>query len=234
LARTVDLASHAVRREAFVAAGTRLFQTKGYEETSVQDILDDVGTSRGAFYHYFDSKTALLDGVVEQMVEAALQSVEPRLDDPGLTALERLQALFGGIAAWKTEHVDLALALTRVWLSDHNALVRDRFRRTVARRLVPRLTAIIAAGVAEGTFETGDPAGVAEVLMATLWGFNLRATELYLARQEGAISYDDVARTFEAYADAVDRILGAARGSFPRTDERLMRTWFDQTRKDPR
>jgi AcrR family transcriptional regulator len=226
MARSVDQATHAVRRDAFVATATRLFQTQGYDETSIQDILDDLGTSRGAFYHYFDSKTALLDAVVEQMVDSAMRSVEPHLDDPERSALGKLQALFGGIAAWKTAHVELALALTRVWLSDQNALVRDCFRRSVADRLTPRLTSIIAAGVSEGTFKVGDPPGVAEVLMATLWGFNMRATELYLARQAGTVSYEEVARAFGAYADAVDRILGAAPGSFPRADEVLLCTWF--------
>jgi AcrR family transcriptional regulator len=228
VARTVDSATHAIRREAFVVAATRLFQSKGYEETSVQDILDALGTSRGAFYHYFESKGALLDAVIEQMVDEALASVEPRLADHDLTAVGQLHALFGGIAAWKSEHADLAEALARVWLSDHNALVRDRFRRTVAHRLTPRLADIVSEGVAEGVFTSPDPDGTAEVLAALLLGMNLRATELYLAGQAGHLTYADAVRTFEAYADAVDRILGAFPGSFPRTDERVLRTWFDQ------
>ena len=64
-----------------MAAATRLFQTKGYDQTSVQDILDALGASRGAFYHYFDSKGALLDAVVERMVEQAPAAVGTRLDD---------------------------------------------------------------------------------------------------------------------------------------------------------
>jgi AcrR family transcriptional regulator len=110
LARTVDTAAHAVRREAFISTAARLFQTKGYEETSVQDILDALGTSRGAFYHYFDSKGALLDGVVELMVEESMASVTPRLADPDLAAVEKVRALFGGISEWKMEHADLTMA----------------------------------------------------------------------------------------------------------------------------
>jgi AcrR family transcriptional regulator len=233
VARTVDTAAHAVRRDAFVTTATRLFQTRGYDETSIQDILDALGVSRGAFYHYFDSKGALLDAVVTQMTDEALASVGPQLDDPDLTALGKLRAMFSGIAAWKSEHADLSLALARVWLSDHNALVRDRLRRELAQRLVPRLAAIIDEGVSEGVFETGDPDATAEVLVALLFGLNLRATELFLARQADTIPYDDVARTFRAYVGAIDRILGAAPGSFPYADEAVLRAWFGQARKDP-
>ena len=77
MTRTVDTEAHAVRREAFVDAAQRLMQAKGYEQMSVQDVLDELGASRGAFYHYFDSKTALLEAVVTRTVDTALASVIP-------------------------------------------------------------------------------------------------------------------------------------------------------------
>jgi AcrR family transcriptional regulator len=52
---------HRQRRDTFLDAAQRLVQTKGYERMTVQDVLDDVGTSKGAFYHYSDSKQALLE-----------------------------------------------------------------------------------------------------------------------------------------------------------------------------
>jgi AcrR family transcriptional regulator len=226
VARTVDLATHAVRREAFVAGATALFQTRGYEQTSIQDILDEVGTSRGAFYHYFDSKAALLDGVVEQMVDEAMAAVETQLADPASSAVEKLRALFGGIAAWKTEHADLTLAIAEVWLSDHNVLVRERFRKVVAERLVSPLSAILRQGVAEGAFVVEDPEGTAEVLAALLPSLGLMGSELFIARRAGSITYEQAVRPMEALAAAIDRILGADPGTFPRTDERVLRTWF--------
>ena len=49
---------------------------------SVQDVLDEVDASRGAFYHYFDSKVALLDAVVERIVDQATAEIEPVATDP--------------------------------------------------------------------------------------------------------------------------------------------------------
>jgi AcrR family transcriptional regulator len=226
VARTVDLATHAVRREAFVAAATALFQTTGYEQTSIQDILDELGTSRGAFYHYFDSKGALLDAVVAQMVDDAMATVQPQLAHPAASATEKLRALFGGIAAWKTEHAELTLAIAEVWFSDNNVLVRERFRKVVGERLAAPLSAILRQGVAEGAFVIEDPAGTAHVLAALLPGLGLMGSELFVARRAGTITYEQAVRPIEAMAAAMDRILGADPGTFPRTDERVLRTWF--------
>jgi len=45
------VAAQAIRREAFVDAGLRLIQVKGYDQMSVQDVLDELDLSKGAFYH---------------------------------------------------------------------------------------------------------------------------------------------------------------------------------------
>ena len=45
--------------------------SRGYDRFSIQDILDATGASKGAFYHYFDSKDALLDAIVDRMADQA-------------------------------------------------------------------------------------------------------------------------------------------------------------------
>ena len=122
MARTVNVEARAIRREAFVKAGLRLIQSRGYEQMSVQDVLDELGVSRGAFYYYFSSKRALLEAVVDHVVVAALAAVAPIAADPQLSAVAKLQGIFTGIAGWKAERRELMLALIRVWYSDDNVL----------------------------------------------------------------------------------------------------------------
>ena len=146
MARTLDVAVHTVRRDTFVEAAQRLIVTEGYERMSVQDVLDEVDASRGAFYHYFDSKGALLDAVVERMVDQATTRVEPIVTDPALTATARLSGMFTGIADWKGEQADLILGLLDAWLADENAIVREKVRRHILDRLAPLLTTILRDG----------------------------------------------------------------------------------------
>ena len=54
------------RREQILRTAEALFYAQGYEQTSVQDILDAIGISKGGFYHHFESKLDLLDAICQQ------------------------------------------------------------------------------------------------------------------------------------------------------------------------
>lgn len=226
MARTLDPAAYALRRDAFVDATQRLMQAKGYEQMTIQDVLDDLDTSRGAFYHYFDSKAALLDAVVEQMVDDATAALSPTIEEPGLSATTRLARLFNGLAQWKTERTDLLLAVMETWLADENAIVREKFRRGVRARMTPLLARIVEQGAAEGVITAGPAEEVASVLVSVILGANETATDLYFARRAGTVTFDHVVRTLEAYPTACERILGLPVGSFPVPDRSIFRQWF--------
>ena len=69
-----------LRRQAILDTAEALFFERGYEETSVQDILDAMGLSKGGFYHHFESKMAVLEAVSARTGESdAAGSLRPRL-----------------------------------------------------------------------------------------------------------------------------------------------------------
>ncbi len=225
----VAVPAHAIarsRRDVFIDVAQQLIATKAYEQTSVQDVLDAVGASRGSFYHYFDSKQELLDAVVGRMVDVALASIEPTVTDPELPALKRLQAVFSAIAAWKAGRKELVLGIAEVWLSDDNALVREKLRVRTMDRLAPQLAAILRQGAAEGQFAVTAPDDTAVVLISLMSGAQLVATQLLLDKHAGRVSIEHVECRLHAYTDAYEVILGAPRGSL-RMDDATLRFWFD-------
>ena len=226
MARTLNVAVHTVRREAFVEAAQRLMSTKGYEAMSIQDLLDELEASRGAFYHYFESKQALLEAVIERMVDAALAEVTPVVADAELPAIRKLERVFSAIGRWKTERRPLVMALLEVWLSDENAIVREKFRGTSARRLVPILAPIIQQGIDEGTFDADSAEETARVFVMLLLGFQEIATDLFLDRQAGRIDEGKVVETFSSYSAVFERILGAPAGSIQLIDRTVLHAWF--------
>ncbi|HYM97188.1 MAG TPA: TetR/AcrR family transcriptional regulator [Candidatus Sulfotelmatobacter sp.] len=226
MARTLNLEVHRVRRDAFLDVAQRLIQTKGYEQMSIQDVLDELDASRGALYHYFDSKQALLDGVVDRFADAAMADIAPVLNDPSLPALRKLERVFGGIARFKAAEKELVLAIMEVWNSDGNALVRERIRRLSARRLGPILSTIIRQGKEEGLVTAGSPDETARVILYLIQGYQELAGEHFLGRQAGTISFEEVRRTYAAFTEAFERILGVPQGSVTLVDEATLRFWF--------
>jgi AcrR family transcriptional regulator len=215
-----------VRREAFVDAGQRLIQAKGYIALNIGDVLDAVGASKGAFYHYFGSKADLLEAVVDRMADAIEVAWQALLDAPGRPAHERLQDLFAVTAQWKSARRELVLGVLEGWLSDDNAIVRDKLRAMVRRRMKPLLVRIIRQGVAEGSFTISDPDATADVLVTLILGGQEAATELFMARQAGRVTFDDVVRHFEAYDEALTRVLGYRPGRLSLTDPPTLEAWF--------
>ncbi|HEY8842114.1 MAG TPA: TetR/AcrR family transcriptional regulator [Candidatus Dormibacteraeota bacterium] len=226
MARTVNATLHTVRRDAFLDVAQRFVQTKGFDAMSIQDVLDELEASKGAFYHYFESKQALLEAVVERFADAALVTIGPVLSDPNLPALRKLERIFAGIASFKAQQKEFVLAIIEVWNSDGNAIVREKLRRLTVNRLVPLLSLVIDQGIKEGTLAAQSPNETAMVLTSVMQGFQQQANDLFIARQAGTIGFDVVRRSVAANTEAFERILGIPKGSLTLIDEPTLRFWF--------
>ena len=226
MARTVNATRHMVRRDAFLDVAQRLVQAKGYEAMSIQDVLDELEASKGAFYHYFDSKQALLEAVVERFADVAIADLAPLLDDPNVPALRKLATFFAGIARRKAEQKDLVLAIIEIWNSDGNAIVREKLRRLTVSRMVPLLSAVIEQGIDEGVFHVASPDETATVFISLMLGFQELANDYFIGRQAGTITFAVVQRSVASFTEAFERILGIPKGSLTLTDESTLHFWF--------
>lgn len=224
--RTVDRVAHAARRDEFIEAGRRLIQTRGYERFTIDDLLAEVGASKGAFYHYFDSKPALLEAVVERFADEVVMAAASVVTDPRLPAVAKLERYFAAIAARKTAERHFLEELLRVWYSDENAIVREKIRRQTIRLVAPHIAAIIRQGIAEGTIALVDPDEMARVVLALLLDAGDEAGELYLARRAGTVTLDAVRRRVASYRTAIERLLGLQPGSVQLVDDETLQTWF--------
>ena len=226
MARTVNATLHMVRRDAFLDVAQRLVQAKGFESMSIQDVLDELNASKGAFYHYFDSKQALLEAVVERFADVAIADLAPVLNDPKVPALRKLERFFARIARRKAEQKELMLAIIEIWNSDGNAIVREKLRRLTVSRMVPLLSAVINQGIDEGVFQVASPDETATVFVSLMLGFQELANDYFIARQAGTITFAVVQRSVASFTEAFERILGIPKGSLTLTDESTLHFWF--------
>ena len=226
MARTRNATAHAVRRDEILDVAERLIRTRGYDAVSVQDVQNELGCSRGAIYHYFGSKEAILEAVIERMTTAIAPVLAPIAADPTMRAADKLRAVFATAGAWKAQRSDLLLALIRSWLAPGNDLVRFRANTAGMAAMTPMLEAIVAQGAAEGDFRIDNPADAASVLIALLTGSADALRVLVLDALDGRTTLDQVERRMAAYDQAVERILGLAPGSFTFIDRSGLQTWF--------
>jgi len=226
MARTLNATAHAVRRDEILDVAERLIRTAGYDRMSIQDVQDELKVSRGAIYHYFGSKEAILEAVIERMTAAIVPVLEPIATDPDMRAVDKLRAVFATAGAWKAQRSDLLLALIRSWLAPGNDLVRFRANAAGMTAMTPLLEAIVAQGAAEGDFRVTGAADTASVLIALLTGSADALRVLFLDALDGRVTLDQVERRMSAYDEAVERILGLTPGSFTFIDRSGLQTWF--------
>jgi AcrR family transcriptional regulator len=226
MGRTLDPAAHALRRDAFIDVAERRILTSGYEQLSIQEVLDELGTSKGAFYHYFDSKADLLESVVDRVVAAAVAAIQPVVDDPSLDAVQKLERVFSTAAAFKAERREVILGLLQAWFSDDNAIVREKVRRIRVNRIAPLLGPVVRQGVAEGVFTGASGDELARILVTFMAVFSDELAELYIERHAGRIDLATVERAFDTYRQTFERILGVRPGTLTLVDRKTILLWY--------
>lgn len=195
---------------------------------SIQDILDEVRISSGAFHHYFDSRRALLEAFSERIKRELEQPLLPIIHDPNRSAIDKLQGFFDTLDRLRTARKADVIALLRVWYSDDNAIVRLKVDQAVFAQRAPLLTQIVRQGVAEGSFSTTHPDQAGEVILSLLQGMGNTHAKLLLSFEQEPDELgwvEAIIATHDAYLEAIERVLGAPANSFARTSAEAVNVW---------
>jgi AcrR family transcriptional regulator len=216
---------YTVRRNEILDVAQRLMVTAGYEQMTIQDILDSLGISKGAFYHYFSSKQELLEAIIERMLGDAEKLLAPLLNDSTLPALVKFERFFSSVADWKTAQKSFVLALLKVWYQDDNAIVRQKLRVTMVQHVSPLIAAIIRQGNQEGVMAASDPDQAGEVALQLVYDLSDTVGLLLLSYQSAIDSLGPIAAKIAAYTEAIERVLGARPYSLYLVDTEVMRQW---------
>ena len=234
MARTVKEHEYADRRNDILDALQRLIFTKGYERLTLRDVYAELKISGGAFYHYFDSKSAVLAAFIARMQEEAGKPLRKLAHDPQLSATEKLQGFFAALDRLRATHQAAILELLRVWYTDDNALVRQRVDEAISEQRAPLLSQIVRQGVQEGSFTTPYPDQAGAVILSLVQGMGHDHAKLLLAcgqNDDDRHFVETLVTTHAAYLEAVERALGAPAGFLHRADAVAVSVWVAAVRR---
>lgn len=235
--RVINPDEYQQKRGEILDAAQRLLYTKGYERMSIQDILDDLKISKGAFYHYFDSKQSLLEALTGRMMVELEKFLIPIVNNPETAALEKLEQFFGSVARWKTARKTYLSSILRVWYDDHNAIVRQKLTAAGGKWMSPFLMAIIQQGIREGALNPGiefnEEAAQVVIALMTSMGEKIAMSIVRIPPSASEEQLQTALREIEnlviAYRSAIERVLGAPAGSIKLFDLEILRDWVLET-----
>lgn len=201
-----------MRREELLAAAEKLFYTKGYEKTSVQDILTAVGFSKGGFYHHFDSKLSVLEAICENRArEICEQARAIVLEREG--AVEKLNALFHDAAFFGSGTSNFVALLIQVAYREDGALMREKMKARQLEYMQPVLEDILEEGVKTQAFFVTDIATSAQMLLRLYMQFADDVAFLLAQGENEDRMMDGMVAKLRVYRTAIERVLVAPFGS---------------------
>jgi AcrR family transcriptional regulator len=205
-----------IRRAELLNRASVLFLRHGYDNVSLNDLIADAGVSKGAFYHWFPSKDALIASLAERSARAAFAVIEVALAQCSGNALDRLNAVLqaGFDVNMKMGGPEQLAAMVALMRPD-NAHLYGRIVAVEQELFRPLLTRLISDGVADGIFDTFDPEGVADMIYGLAARTNTNILDVSRATAQSARDHaiDVLTTRFRLHGLAVDRILGLPDGS---------------------
>ena len=216
-----------VRRNEILDVAQRFFFVKGYDETSIQEIIDAVGIAKGTFYHHFKSKQDLLDQVIDRMFVQVLVPLQRMVDEGSESAVEKLQRLYLDIGIWKVENKEFFYDLVEAFHRDENLTLRYTARSEATKRVAPLLTKIVKQGIEEGIFDTEYPDDIAGVILNLGTDLSHQTGELLLQVGEKPGAPGEIERLLSLAESSIERLLGTSKGTLTLFDKKLVREFCD-------
>lgn len=215
-----------VRYNEILDCAQNFFYTLGYEQTSIQMIIDEVGIAKGTFYHYFRSKEDLLDGVTERMLDQSLEILTPILEDDKLNSLEKFKNFVNHLSNWKLENISFFKEMMKVYYQEENALFREKIKLATIHFAVPLLSQIIHQGIEEGEFETDDPELAAEIIIEIGQPLSRTIADLMMSSEHSDDNVTIIKKKIDGYQTAIERILYAQPSSLQFIDFEQLEKWL--------
>ncbi len=206
------------RKQEILNISERLFCQKGFDATSVQDVLDQLHCSKGAFYHHFISKDAVLDTICARHAEQACERAGQQLE--GLEgSMARLNLLLRAFLPLHRDEQAFMLMLLPLLDRPESVAVRVRYQEALAGAFLPPLEREVEAARATGVI-CPPVRGVCQPVLALLNQCWVEAALLLLQALRKGQRHDAGALlgVLEKYRRSIEVLLDAPYGSVTLAD----------------
>jgi AcrR family transcriptional regulator len=201
-----------VRREELLDIALDLCRSQGFDALRVEQVVQRAGVAKGTFYHYFASKDAVLEALVQRFGEGLFAQLSAAAGGADRPAVERLQAAMHAAQSFKTAQGDVPLAA--LLQREENLAMRHRIYRAWladARRV---LQPLISDGVADGSFDVADAAGATDIILLLWFDAGDRVWERAVEATSAEEFTEIMLSGSRSVTQAQERVLGVAPDTF--------------------
>lgn len=152
------------RRNEIIETAGKLFEEKGYEQTQVQDIVNEIGVAKGLFYYYFKSKDEVMEELADRYADAIIDAVN-KLIDKDIATFDKINRIFQIFIDSAEKKFGIFMGILNV----KNGKTHERIFFNVGKKMVPLVTELILSGNDNGECNCSDPKFITEFLVSGLF-----------------------------------------------------------------
>jgi AcrR family transcriptional regulator len=203
------------RKAELVDCAVALFVEKGYEATTIADIINRTRLSKGAFYHHFSSKEELLDAFTERLASSMFADAQAVLEDASIDELTRFTRFLERTGRFQFDAEPAPIRILESLLKPENAVLYQRIQAVFAKAATPVLTAIINRGVSSGEFNVVDTPLVVDLIVHLASSRHAATIETYELARSGKLKAAAELLDHRLHAEQLllDRLLGLPPGA---------------------
>jgi AcrR family transcriptional regulator len=149
------------RRQELMDSAERLFVSRGYDNTSVSDIVKSLNVAQGTFYYHFKSKLDILEAVVEQKIFSLVSKLETITKEESADPISRLNNFFATLMRFGSANRRLHEPIHR----NSNFMLHERLSQVTVSHASPMLARILRDGERTGRFDVIHPEETARLLL---------------------------------------------------------------------
>jgi len=206
-------------RSKLIDAAWDLFSSMGYDRATIESVIEKVGVSKGAFYHYFSNKEEVLDAVIDRIITQGLEELRLVVETQALSALGKLNSYISVSRRWRLANIGAVMAVAEVLYRDENIIIRHKIDKRIVALMKPLVSRILSQGVQEGVFDVADPEETAVLLLSMMNVMAEIQTRTLLERKQDPEVLSFLQRRANLNLEFVERILGAPKGSIERMSQ---------------
>lgn len=202
-----------IRKQEFLQAALDLFSKRGYEDTSIQDIIDAVGVTKGSFYYYFKSKEDVVDELLGGFRSDIRQILCEVLSDNSLDPMDKVVAMDARCLKHRLDNREYFERIYSTLTSIGNAKLRHKLNDEGIKLILPLFRQAIVEGAEKGIFDIPVPEETAELYYTLHSSVLYRLSKLCYGLDIQPDNRVNIDRLLLFYQDSLERLLGADRGS---------------------
>ena len=181
------------RKQELLQIAYRMFISRGYENTSVDEIIEEADIAKGTYYYYFETKEQMLEEVIGMMIDQEMEAAG-RILQAEIPVPQKIIGMISSLRPTQEERpIEGAL------MQPENIVMHEKIRKKIVEMAVPLLSKVVEEGIGQGIFACDNIAERVRMLLVI-------SSSTF---DEGCFTERDI----EVFIDMTEKLLGAESGT---------------------